>query len=782
MKKFIIACCCTFVLAALGLYAYFYEGMFVDLNPDQPVETWTKQEGKTIYIDQGNGLEPFEIRGVDLGVGIPGHFATDYAIDKETYLRWFKQIKEMGANTIRVYILQGSAFYEAFYEYNKDNPDPLYLIHGVWIDDYVQNSHMDAFDADYLGRFKDDVHTLVDVIHGQRLVELGRLAGTGSYTKDVSPWVIGYLLGVEWEARTVAFTDMMETDRSSFEGRYMKTTADATPFEAMLAEVGNEALSYESRRYHQQRLVAFSNWATTDPLTYNEDIAIKYEKYSTVDVEHIELTDEVLSGTFASYHVYPYYPDYLSFLPDYYMETDPQGNVNTYYAYLKLLVEHHSVPVVISEFGVPTSRAVSQVDRNTNRNQGFMSESAQGAALARCYQNIMDAGCAGSIIFTWQDEWFKRTWNTMANVDLLKTPYWSDYQTNEQYFGLLSFDPGDERSVSYVDGDDEEWTDDDVIGEAYGRTLSMKYDEKFLYFMVRGSDVSPASKLYLPIDTTQKSGSTTCDDPDVSFDRAADFLMVLDGEDNSRVLVQERYEVLRATSLMTITGEDPYVDPPDADATVFEPIELILQVLSVYERPEVGLADGTEDVRRYSSTYETGKLTYGDANPAHEDFNSLADFCYGDGFVEIKIPWQLLNFSNPSEMQIHDDYYEHWGVENMHIDSMWVGVGDGSVTIPLFEESLKGWGTHVTYHERLKQGYYTVQKMWAQGVDPSELWSQDDATPSIEVIEHTVASAASAGTDDDAAADDEAAAGGTDAQDTEGAATAGQAAAGGGAQ
>ena len=105
MKKFIVACCCIFVVAALGLYAYFYEGVFIDLDPDKPVETWTVQDGKTIYVNQGDGLEEFEIRGVDLGAGIPGHFATDYAIDKETYLRWFQQIKDMGANTIRVYIL-----------------------------------------------------------------------------------------------------------------------------------------------------------------------------------------------------------------------------------------------------------------------------------------------------------------------------------------------------------------------------------------------------------------------------------------------------------------------------------------------------------------------------------------------------------------------------------------------------------------------------------------------------------------------------------------------------
>ena len=84
MKKFIVACCCIFVVAALGLYAYFYEGVFIDLDPDKPVETWTVQDGKTIYVNQGDGLEEFEIRGVDLGAGIPGHFATDYAIDKET--------------------------------------------------------------------------------------------------------------------------------------------------------------------------------------------------------------------------------------------------------------------------------------------------------------------------------------------------------------------------------------------------------------------------------------------------------------------------------------------------------------------------------------------------------------------------------------------------------------------------------------------------------------------------------------------------------------------------
>ena len=35
------------------------------------------------------------------------------------------------------------------------------------------------------------------------------------------------------------------------------------------------------------------------------------------------------------------------------------------------------------------------------------------------------------------------------------------------------------------------------------------------------------------------------------------------------------------------------------------------------------------------------------------DYDSLADFCFGEDCVEIRIPWALLNFANPAEMLIH---------------------------------------------------------------------------------------------------------------------------------
>lgn len=141
MKRFLI------VLTALilGYLAYdtarYYLGWHIDLQPDAPVSAFMSTDAQHLYMDRGAGPEEFTVKGVNLGVGIPGEWATDYAVSKETYLRWFAQMQEMGANTVRVYITLHDDFYNAFYEYNtareEANEEPLWLIHGVWVNDYI---------------------------------------------------------------------------------------------------------------------------------------------------------------------------------------------------------------------------------------------------------------------------------------------------------------------------------------------------------------------------------------------------------------------------------------------------------------------------------------------------------------------------------------------------------------------------------------------------------------------------------------------------------------------
>lgn len=721
MKKFVILIAALVALYIGWDFAYYRLGWYVDLRPDAEVTTFTAVQGEKIVRLTAGGPEEFEIRGVNMGSGIPGEWSTDFAIDKETYLRWFAQIQAMGANVVRIYTIQADDFYEAFYEYNKDREEPLYLLHGVWVNDYIQHSHRDAYDPDFLDVLLEDCRTMVDVLHGNKKISMGRMAsaGSGFYRRDVSPWVIGYILGVEWEDVTVVYTDETYAGvegYTSYRGKYLYSAPEATPFEVMLTQVGDKIIEYESARYKQQRLLAFSNWPTTDPFTYPDVVTNFFMKCAQVDVEHIKSTEDFLAGQFASYHVYPYYPDYLNYVDDWgaygldgrdYALTD--GRRNTYRAYLQMLSDHHTMPVVISEFGVSTGRGMAQRDQNTGRNQGNMSEQGQGQALVDCWMDIKASGCNGGCVFSWQDEWFKRTWNTMYAVDLKRTPYWSDYQTNEQYFGLLSFDPGEERSVCYVDGDFSEWTREDLVAEQDGISVSMKYDEKFLYFRVHKDGLRFGEEtLFLPIDTTPKTGSSYCENFGLLFDRAADFLLVLDGEDNSRLLVQERYESLRSTYAENEDGFNTYfkANIPEIDSPRFENVDMILQTATVLLYNDQGAT---------AENYETGLLTYGNANPDSPEFNSLADFiCSGDD-IELKLPWQILNFADPSRMTIHDDYYDgNYGVAYQIIDAMYVGIGTEAASgrIRLSPLPLEGWGNQVTSHERLKSSYYILQDLW----------------------------------------------------------------------
>lgn len=722
MKKFVIIVTALVAMYIGWDFAYYRLGFYIDFHPEQQVTTFIRTEGDSIYLNKGSGYEKFEIKGVNMGSSEPGQWSTDFDIDKETYKRWFQCIQEMGANTVRVYMIQAEDFYEAFYEYNSASENPLYLIQGVWVNDYVNNSYRDAYHEDIYQQFVDDCKVMIDVIHGERKISLGRAAnmGSGTFQYDVSPWVIGYILGIDWDDGLVAYTNekYRNNDRyCSFSGEYLYTTEEGTAFEAMLARVGDQAIAYESKRYKQQRIFAFSNWPITDPFRYTEKISEFFYKGTDIDVEHIRSTDKVIAGQFASYHVFPYFPDYFGYIDDLspygiedkkrYMGED--GNINSYYAYISALKQHHEMPVVIAEFGVPTGRGIAQAASNTGRNQGYMSEHEQGQALLQCYEDIMSAGCAGSIVYSWQDEWIKRSWNTLHQVDLKRSPYWSDDQTSEQHFGLLSFDPGEDQSVCYVDGDISEWTQEDVAAESDELTLSVKYDEKYIYFMIHKDGLNfEEDCIFIPIDTTPKTGSSYCKNYDVMFDRAADFLLILNGQDNSRVVVQERYEALRSTYAEEVYNFNTYAQDyiPDVNSPEFVNIDLLLSM---------GLPVEDKYRAREAATFETGKLTYGNANPEAEDFNSLADFiCKGD-YIEVKLPWQLLNFADPSRMEILDDYYNgNYGVDYINIDQMYVGVGDTSREgrIHLSEVELKGWKDKVTYHERLKQSYGMMKERW----------------------------------------------------------------------
>ncbi|TGU68352.1 hypothetical protein EN829_066600, partial [Mesorhizobium sp. M00.F.Ca.ET.186.01.1.1] len=66
-------------------------------------------------------------------------------------------------------------------------------------------------------------------------------------------------------------------------------------------------------------------------------------------------------------------------------------------------------------------------------------------------------GYAGGILFVWQDEWFKKTWNTMRfELPEDRRSFWLNVLTNESLFGVLGMYPNKE-GVLVMDGDRSDW-------------------------------------------------------------------------------------------------------------------------------------------------------------------------------------------------------------------------------------------------------------------------------------------------------------------------------------
>ena len=72
MKKYIICVSAVALVAVLVWYLYYGLGLYVDLSPNTPVSTFMKTDSDTIYMQKSGQYVPFEIRGVNMGVGIPG--------------------------------------------------------------------------------------------------------------------------------------------------------------------------------------------------------------------------------------------------------------------------------------------------------------------------------------------------------------------------------------------------------------------------------------------------------------------------------------------------------------------------------------------------------------------------------------------------------------------------------------------------------------------------------------------------------------------------------------
>ncbi|MBR1482928.1 MAG: family 2 glycosyl transferase [Ruminococcus sp.] len=732
MKKIVISIVATiavlFILAQTGVLApfgikqlSFYREKAVRTTEDKTIiEEFTdtehnlsyrfKAEGNYFYVYQNSEWKELFMAGVNIGASEPALFPGDLTISYDTYLRWFQYISEMNCNCIRVYTTMRPQFYLALSDFNSKADKPVYLYQGIWVneDDIERLGDVYAENEKIMTEFKNDAVTIVDVIHGKAVIPERAGKASGAYHADVSRWLAGWIIGIEWNPNLVNNTNEQHPDLRDYDGKYLYTQS-ATPFEAFLCRAGDALIEHETEAYQFQAPLAFTNWITTDPLSHPNEPHFDEDK-ATVNTENVKFRG-FAPGMFASYHIYPYYPDSLNYQEDYLANVDEEGRVDTYSAYLRDLRLVHTMPMLVAEFGIPTSRGLGHKSV-MGYNQGGVDENQQGDMLEDMLQSIYDEDYAGGLIFTWQDEWFKRTWNNVMYDIADRRPFWSNIQTTEQCFGLLAFDPGAKYCLSYPDGDLSEWSGREPVVSGEQGELYVQSDERYLYLMVKPQHYDfNSDTLYIPIDTIDHQGNTTAKDYKLTFDKAADFLIKIHGAEDSHIFVDRYYDAFNyyfvQSRMLTDFPLLPDSDKPDSG--IFDEMQLCYGYHLTVKETGVEVPD---------KAYETGKLQYGNANPDDKDYASLTDICYGDGGVEIRIPWQLLNVMDPSTKQQMSDFYQNRVIMPQNYEEFSFGFGVANANKELSISLSGSYGNEEwnipTWHERLKPAYYQLQKYLEQ--------------------------------------------------------------------
>ncbi|MBR6918651.1 MAG: family 2 glycosyl transferase [Clostridia bacterium] len=667
-------------------------------------------------IYENGEWEQIFMSGVNIGATEPALFPGDLTISYETYYRWFTMISEMNCNCVRVYTTMGPQFYLALHNFNEQAKSPLYLFQGIWVneDDISRLGDVYAENEKILSEFKADAIKLTDVIHGNADIPPTPGKASGAYRTDVSRWLAGWIIGIEWDPNLVINTCEQHPDMREYDGNYLYTQA-VTPFEAFLCRVGDAMIAHESEEYGFQAPLAFTNWITTDPLIHPNEPHEDEDKTS-VNVENIQ-SRNYGPGMFASYHIYPYYPDSLNYQEDYLQNIGRNGKVDTYSAYLRDLKLVHTLPILVAEFGIPTSRGKGH-ESVMGYDQGRVDEKDQGAMIIDMIESIREEGYAGELVFTWQDEWFKRTWNNVMFDISERRPFWTNIQTTEQCFGLLAFDPGARHCVCYVDADDSEWAGVSPTAVTEYGELYVNHDERYLYFMVKSDNYDfNNDTLFIPVDTIGGQGNTKADDYSLSFDGGADFLIKIHGAEDSHIYVDRYYDAFNYHFVESRILSDypvlPNADVPDSG--VFNQMNMCYG----YHLTVKGTGEEVSD-----KIYETGRLQFGNGNPNSEDYASLSDFCCKGNCLEIRIPWQLLNVMDPSSKQQLDDFRVTQVFSAKEYDSFSFGLGirrdDEELSIDFSGSYNYTTWNMPTWHERLKPAYYELQEYLGQIMDQSE--------------------------------------------------------------
>ena len=602
-------------------------------------------ENEYIKVYRDEEYVPIFLKGINLGAATPGTSPGALAATRDEYASWIAELASSGLNYLRTYTLHYPRFYEELEKYNLAHPEkPLFLIQGVWLDEEYEG---DLVSGQSL-KFDEDIAEVIDCMHGNKSITHRFGRAYGDFTTNVSPWVMGYIIGREihpWEVHEI---EKNYLNLVSFNGDHF-SIQDTCQLDIWMTERLDHAVGHMQETYQINRPVSCSSWPTLDPIYHpTEDLPGKDtdEEDETFDMAGI-VNVNAPAGFFMSYHAYPYYPDFMSEDPGYQTFSDSVGP-NSYLGYLTDLKNHYGdIPLLIAEYGVPSSWGNAHYS-HSGMSHGGLTETQQGLDDVRMLHNIYDSGCAGGLVFAWIDEWFKNAWITAPfDSEPERRQFWQNVTSPEQNFGL--------KGYREPFPDFTHWPSVSDVGVLSSVKADM--DNAFFYVKIKTANLlSNTDTVWVAFDTYRADLGESILPNGKTITNRAEFVLAVNNGERSPMYVTQAYDLYGIWH-----RRDNFSDPLQlyhSIATTGAPWEPIRWKNNAGE----------------SAYQEIGMLrTVMGSSP-----ETSMDAVWIDGTtINLRIPWSLLQVTDPSLSHVMDDNRSNNDSDPTEVSDREVATTDG---------------------------------------------------------------------------------------------------------
>ena len=212
---------------------------------------------------------------------------------------------QLNIRVVRLPGLHAPVFYEELLRYNEAHPTkPIYLIQGVEIIGTDALSTAGLYAESVTRTARTELLAASAAVHGDLSRRAGSAAVTGSWTADVSAWTIAFVVGDRWLPAQLQSTDAANAKAPAVRGRYVTSSADATPSERWCA-ARLEELAADLAKRGMSVPIALAAGPEVDPLDHPQE-PDRQADLVALDARHVVTTAAWPGGRFAAYEVQPF--------------------------------------------------------------------------------------------------------------------------------------------------------------------------------------------------------------------------------------------------------------------------------------------------------------------------------------------------------------------------------------------------------------------------------------------------------------------------------------------